>query len=527
MSLLMDALRKAEADKKQASAAASGSESEQPGAADFEVAANAATREFRHPTSSNASEIASPELPTTPAPDSLGPDPGNQALALEPLEVDQQLTANDAAAQTRAPDDTLIGEDSAIPSMSTTGDVESQIKDPLEGLQSIPDLDPAAVVAEQEASPWGSGSGIPETVAAANTVFDAGKSGPPRRAMVWGALITVVIACGLASAGFFYFGQPPTVYQIPSPSVALNVEKSPPAELPPTVAEPPSAVEFSVESVVVATADDAVARKGEIGLPPADDAGPVPEPLTAIESRPQRQDTAPVADQVGGRLPAAHGGAAVTVPAAPQVGVRPGEVRIARSDGAGDVSATMTQAYAAYVAGNFTRAGELYRHVLSQRPQQRDALLGVAALKLRAGEVASAHQIYRQVLKRHPDNPTASAALFSIEGGSGDQVTEARLKMLLDQGVDVGYIYFSLGNLYARSKRWADAQQAYFEALRNNPANPDYNYNLAVALDRIGQHAAAVKYYAAALNSTDAAQAGFDTASALARIDAINSGPSR
>jgi len=46
------------------------------------------------------------------------------------------------------------------------------------------------------------------------------------------------------------------------------------------------------------------------------------------------------------------------------------------------------------------------------------------------------------------------------------------LKLLLDEGADTGYIYFSLGNLYARNHRWADAQQAYFEALRNHPQNP-------------------------------------------------------
>ena len=98
---------------------------------------------------------------------------------------------------------------------------------------------------------------------------------------------------------------------------------------------------------------------------------------------------------------------------------------------------------------------------------------------------------------------------------------ECRLKLLLDGGVDVGYIYFSLGNLYARNRRWADAQQSYFEALRNNPTNPDYNYNLAVSLDRIGQRTAAAKYYDAAIGYTNSEQAGFDPAHALARIQSI------
>lgn len=213
-------------------------------------------------------------------------------------------------------------------------------------------------------------------------------------------------------------------------------------------------------------------------------------------------------------------------PQAVIVGVRPGEVRIARSQGFSDIDEITRQAYAAYTAGDYASSQELYQNVLSQRPEHRDALLGVAALKLRVGEVADAHRLYRKVLKRDPENPTANAAMFSLEGGHGDQVTETRLKMLLDAGVDVGYVYFSLGNLYARNRRWADAQQAYFEALHNNPTNPDYNYNLAVSLDRIGQRAAALKYYDAAIGFTDSQPAGFDPALALARIQNIGRDPS-
>ena len=99
--------------------------------------------------------------------------------------------------------------------------------------------------------------------------------------------------------------------------------------------------------------------------------------------------------------------------------------------------------------------------------------------------------------------------------------------MLLDEGVDAGYIFFSLGNLYARHNRWADAQQAYFQALPNHPDNPDYNYNLAVSLDRIGQRQAALKYYDTAVTLTDSGHAGFDSAVALARIQAINSAATR
>jgi tetratricopeptide (TPR) repeat protein len=213
--------------------------------------------------------------------------------------------------------------------------------------------------------------------------------------------------------------------------------------------------------------------------------------------------------------------------AAPETGIGFGEVRIARSVAARKTEPLLNEAYAAYVAGDYATARRLYEAVLAESPERRDALLGLAALHLRDGEVTSAHRMYQQVLKRDPDNPTAVAALFTIEGGAGNEMTESRLKLLLDEGVDVGYVYFSLGNLYASNARWADAQQAYFEALRNYPQNPDYNYNLAVSLDRMGKRKAALKYYEAAVSLTDAAHAGFDPALALTRIHAIASGSSQ
>ena len=158
---------------------------------------------------------------------------------------------------------------------------------------------------------------------------------------------------------------------------------------------------------------------------------------------------------------------------------------------------------------------------MARQPDQRDALLGLAGLALHEADLATAHRLYRQVLRRKPDDPTALAALVSIEGGSGEETSESRLKMLLDQGVDAGYVYFSLGNLYARNRRWADAQQAYFEALRYHPNNADYNYNLAVSLDRIGQRAAALSYYEAALKYGAGQRAGFDPATVGARIQSL------
>ena len=61
-------------------------------------------------------------------------------------------------------------------------------------------------------------------------------------------------------------------------------------------------------------------------------------------------------------------------------------------------------------------------------------------------------------------------------------------------------MHFALGLQYVTQGRWPDAQAAFFEALRNEPTNADYAYNLAVSLDRLGQAQSAATYYQRALD---------------------------
>ncbi|MEE9551961.1 MAG: hypothetical protein V3V89_02845, partial [Gammaproteobacteria bacterium] len=84
------------------------------------------------------------------------------------------------------------------------------------------------------------------------------------------------------------------------------------------------------------------------------------------------------------------------------------------------------------------------------------------------------------------------------------------------------FLYFTLGNLYANQSRWADAQQAFFDAYRLATNNSDYAYNLAVSLEHIGQNSTALDYYNVALELADDSRVNFNTATVIARIDALS-----
>jgi tetratricopeptide (TPR) repeat protein len=93
--------------------------------------------------------------------------------------------------------------------------------------------------------------------------------------------------------------------------------------------------------------------------------------------------------------------------------------------------------------------------------------------------------------------------------------------LLLRQEPDAAYLHFALGTVYVGQGRWAEAQQAFFDAYRRDPANADHAFNLAVCLDHLGQPRAALEYYRRALDLARGRAAGFSAAQAEQRIETL------
>jgi tetratricopeptide (TPR) repeat protein len=193
------------------------------------------------------------------------------------------------------------------------------------------------------------------------------------------------------------------------------------------------------------------------------------------------------------------------------------------SRGGPQIHPQVAAGYAAYQAGDLPKARAEYLQVLREDSTNRDALLGMAAIEMRSQRYDLADSYYQRILQADPRDPHAQAGAIALRGQQLDPVqVESRMKSLIAADRNANVLQFTLGNQYAQQGRWAEAQQAYFKAFAADPDNPDFAFNLAVSLDQLQQSKLALEYYRRALALADKRSAGFAVETARTRVQQLS-----
>jgi tetratricopeptide (TPR) repeat protein len=255
------------------------------------------------------------------------------------------------------------------------------------------------------------------------------------------------------------------------------------------------------------------ALKPEILLPPpqqptaAIQPPPAPEPAsaaaTAPAARPEPRD----------RVATLLREAAAPSAAAP--------MKLAPSTEKPRVPAEVSAGYAALRNGDVALARRSYAAAIAADPSNVDALLGAATIEARSGNRMVAASHYRKALDIDPRNGTALAGLASLADYSQPEGLESILRANITGDPKSPQLQYTLGNLYASQSRWNEAQAAYFEAHRLDPANADILYNLAVSLDHLRQTRLAADYYRRALEAARGEATQFDPGPVTRRLAEI------
>jgi tetratricopeptide (TPR) repeat protein len=465
MSLLMDALKKAELAKRQGqSEAADGStETAAPGGLALEP----------------ISDSGFTDSAATPNPEAEAADEANLpplASHLEELDARFLAEAQQAAA--------------------------ARLKAPPPPPTLAPVIPPAAAEAVPRAAPQPEPRrAAPEKSAsadksAAKNLFAAKQTEKPPARKSFAIAVGVVTVLSVSGIGGYFWWQlqpkaPLTVNRAPSPPPPAAVAA--PAAVPPapTLAAPPAA---ATSVAPLANSPGPARPPKQMAQDDEDDSPTVAvRPSITPKAAPQARRAAPAAS--------AEPDSPIRVTKAP-LGVNPALLR----------------GYDAFNRGELALAQVEYERAQKSDPRNTDALHGLAAIAVRQGRLDQAELLYRRITEADPQDTVALAALINSRGQIDPGAAESRLKSLAAAQPELAAPHFSLGNLYARHGRWSDAQQAYFRAYSAEPDNPDILYNLAISLEHLRQNKLAAQYYGQAIAAAQNRPAGFDKAQASARL---------
>src|SRR5256885_5878043 len=255
----------------------------------------------------------------------------------------------------------------------------------------------------------------------------------PRRPfyLTLGALAVV----GACYVGYVWWQMRPK-YAVPPAELQARPVAAP---APPAVASAPVATPSQPDAASPPPAQAAVTA-------PARTAVPTIPPIQPV--RPPRPRSQPASGTLASSPVRPESASESTVSASP----RAGEVLapIAINAPTLGVDPLVEQGYQAFQRNDLVAARDAYQRALAREPTNRDALLGLAAIDVRSGQLDSAESRYLKLLEMDPRDTHAVASLIALRGPLDPVAAESRLKTLIANQPEAAHLHFSLGNQYAQ-----------------------------------------------------------------------------
>ena len=154
----------------------------------------------------------------------------------------------------------------------------------------------------------------------------------------------------------------------------------------------------------------------------------------------------------------------------------------------------LQEAYASFHRGDYNAAEEYYMRVLNKEKDNRDALLGQAAVGLKNGNLSLATELYSRLLEVNPEDVEAQSGMLLLNKLWGEADINS-LGLLLDSNSSSAPLNFIMGNIHADRQRWVAANENFKKAYFLDKGSPDYAFNLAVSFDHIGGYDNAQRFY--------------------------------
>jgi tetratricopeptide (TPR) repeat protein len=187
-------------------------------------------------------------------------------------------------------------------------------------------------------------------------------------------------------------------------------------------------------------------------------------------------------------------------------------------------STLLNSAWNSWRQGDVVAAEQAYRHVLERQPNNRDALMGMFAItQVQPATAAQSQDIAERLIDLYPQDEEVKTLVSSVlsVGGSSDK-SESALKNQLQQTPNNAAIHYQLGIFYANTKRWSEAQSAFFKAVSLDAGQPEYLANLAISYDQLGKTDLAMAGYQRALEAARVRPSSLSQEALLARLQFLS-----
>lgn len=179
----------------------------------------------------------------------------------------------------------------------------------------------------------------------------------------------------------------------------------------------------------------------------------------------------------------------------------------------------LLEAYRAYELGHLESSQQKFNEVLTLEPSNVTAMIGLGGVAAATGQYYIAMDYYQQALIIEPNKLEVYEAIANLSPNIElNSEWNDSLKNMVTIYPDSAMLQFALGNLYASSNDWLAAQESYFNAYALDMNNPDFAVNLAISLDQLGKYPLAGQYYTQALALAGSNKVNFNVSDIKSRL---------
>lgn len=155
----------------------------------------------------------------------------------------------------------------------------------------------------------------------------------------------------------------------------------------------------------------------------------------------------------------------------------------------------LEKAYRALISGQIEAATNIYKIVLDQEYDNKEAMFGLATAYHKNGQHDQAKQIYSEILEAYPNHTDALNNFLVLAAKEAPEDALIELMKIEKIRPDFSPVPAQIAMIYLKLDKPEKAERFLKRAIRLSPDNVSYIYNLAIVSDNLGKNNQAKNLY--------------------------------